>query len=165
VNPKDDISLGKDHDQRPRLGADEIINALSHIQGNCPHYSETFALTTISPKRETIYRFAGAVSTPEHRLGQRQPRDRDARSPWHLSRSSPPRRADGRPECAAVTAASISFLREGQIGPQPEKASSDCSHVFLPAARVGAVWPNGNLRGEEWPPRRTGATRLNPWGD
>jgi len=72
VTPKDDISLGKDHDQRPRPGADGIISALSHIQGNRPHCSETLALTTISfLSRRLIHRFPGAVSTPERNLGQR----------------------------------------------------------------------------------------------
>ena len=51
VTPKDDSSFGKDHDQRPRLGADDIISALSphpRSEGHRPHCSETLALTTVS---------------------------------------------------------------------------------------------------------------------
>ena len=69
MTPKDDTSFGKDHDQRPRFGADEIISALSphpRSEGHRPHCSETLALTTIS-----FLNFPGAVSTPEHGLGQR----------------------------------------------------------------------------------------------
>jgi hypothetical protein len=69
VTPKDDTTFGKDHDQRPRFGADEIIIALSphpRSEGHRPHCSETLALTTIS-----FLNFPGAVSTPEHGLGQR----------------------------------------------------------------------------------------------
>jgi hypothetical protein len=63
------MSFGKDHDQRPRLGADKIISALSHIQGNCPYCSEIFASTTISPEPENDLSLSGRCLDPEHRLG------------------------------------------------------------------------------------------------
>lgn len=92
MTPKDDTSFGKDHDQRPRFGADEIISALSphpRSEGHRPLCSETLALTTIS-----FLNFPGAVSTPEHGLGQR-PGSEHSVAMAREFRSSPPRCADG----------------------------------------------------------------------
>lgn len=78
MTPKGDISLGKDHDQRPRLGADEIISVLSHIpglKGIAALFGNVGVNDNIVSKLRVIYRFPGAVSTP----------DRDTWSPWHLS--------------------------------------------------------------------------------
>lgn len=92
MTPKDDTTFGKDHDQRPRFGADEIISALSphpRSEGHRPHCSETLALTTIS-----FLNFPGAVST-RNMASASAPGSEHSVAMAREFRSSPPRCADG----------------------------------------------------------------------